>query len=596
MSVDLKREKRRSLRKKAVIQNKILVEITLPFPKGLRVSKEVVDISEQGLSFKMGLEEGHFIPGTPFKDVAILDGHRRHTTSGEVIYVKKAKKDGNSYYRIGLQFVKRPNQRSFLPPSLLPYSLRPKRYEAEEIKNISRLISFTDPDGNAVTGGLINFSKYGAAFELENSDIVLRISNTIDDLRIIIGDEIVYSGKATVVNLQHKDKKILAGVSLLEAWLDVNKVFNLQRRADVESDLSTFILGLSTTEKIDAHFKIAVADLRYFLEGLKQKLDEEETNIRKDNLEHQKTAEKYILETVEKLAHADISLALTTMNKIVGELSQESHAVYKRYFQQQLQALWLMAPFVERSVKKPLGYAGDYEMVNIIFRAAYEGDTLFGKLLNYYCCGLPPAVAHRNREPYLLRKIDECAESALKDNCGTVKILSVGCGPAKEIQELVKARKHGNNLEVTLVDFDIEALYYCQEKILELKALTNSAIKVNFIHKTVLQLIKETSHRKGDEKYDLIYCIGMADYLVLPTCQRLTKALYQSLKEGGQLIISNIDVSNEFRYPMEYGCEWYLFYRSKEELSKFATGLPRPRKIFVESDATGVNNFLVVRG
>jgi extracellular factor (EF) 3-hydroxypalmitic acid methyl ester biosynthesis protein len=595
MSVDLKKEKRRSIRKKAESRDKIMVEITLPFPKGFRVSKEVVDFSEQGLSFKMTPEEGHFIPGTPFKDVAVLDGHRRHSTSGEVIYAKKVKKDGKSYHRIGIQFVSRPNQRSFLPPSLLPYSLRPKRYEAEEIKNISRLISFTDPEGNTVTGSLINFSKYGAAFELENIDIVLRISYTIDDLRIIIGDEIVYSGKATVVNLQEKDKKFLAGVSLLEAWLDVNKVFNLKRRADVESELGTFISGLSTTEKIDAHFKIVVADLRYFLEGLKKKLDEEEINIRRDNLEHQQTAEKYILETVEKLAHADMSLALTTMNKIVGALSQESQAVYKRYFQQQLQPLWLMAPFVDRSVRKPLGYAGDYEMVNIIFRAAYEGNTLFGKLLNYYCCGLPPAVAHRNRVPYLLRKIDECGASALRDNRGTVKLLSVGCGPAKEIQELVKAKKHGSNLEVTLVDFDIEALYYCQEKILELKALTNNAIKVNFIHKTVLQLIKETAQRKGDSKYDLIYCMGMADYLVLPTCQRLTKALYQSLREGGQLIISNIDVSNEFRYPMEYGCEWYLFYRSKEDLSKFAAGLPKPKKIFVESDATEVNNFLVVQ-
>jgi extracellular factor (EF) 3-hydroxypalmitic acid methyl ester biosynthesis protein len=598
MEIELKKEKRHKPRKEAKTQGqeKALVEISLPFPKGIKISKEVVDIGEQGLSFRMSSNEGYFLPGTPLKHVAILDGGKKYITAAEVIYANKVEEDGNSYYRIGLQFVSQLKRKSLVHQNVLPYSLRPHRYAADEIiKNISKLISFTDSDGNSVNGTILNFSKYGAAFELEDTELILRISDIIENFKIIISDEVVYSGRVTVVNLQDKGNKILVGVSLFQAWLDVDKIFHLKRKADIEREMSTFVTSLSSTDKIAPMFKVEVSDLRYFLEGLKRRLDNEEANIRKESLEQQKIMEKYILETIEKLARTDISRSLETINKIVKDLPQEAHPIYKKYFQNQLQSLWLLAPFVDRIFRKPLGYAGDYEMANIIFRAGYEGDTLFGKLLNHYCCDLPPARAHRERVPYLLKKIDEHLEDSLKNNHGAARFMSIGCGPAKEIQQLITSRKNTDSSEVTLIDFDTEALYYCQERIRELKTLTNSAIKVGFINKTVSQIVKEPYSSSGGPGYDLIYCMGLADYLVTPVCQKLTVALHRWLKRGGRLIVSNIDAANEYRYPMEFGCEWYLFHRSKEQLREFVHGVSGSNNVIVESDPTGLNNFLVIQ-
>ena len=55
----------------------------------------------------------------------------------------------------------------------------------------------------------------------------------------------------------------------------------------------------------------------------------------------------------------------------------------------------MASPFMHRIFAKPLGYAGDYEMVNMILRDPCEGSSLFAKLLNVFILSQVPAVADR---------------------------------------------------------------------------------------------------------------------------------------------------------------------------------------------------------
>jgi len=48
----------------------------------------------------------------------------------------------------------------------------------------------------------------------------------------------------------------------------------------------------------------------------------------------------------------------------------------------QIHPLVLCSPFLYRTFQKPLGYAGDYEMVNMMTRDPYEGGSMFAKLVN----------------------------------------------------------------------------------------------------------------------------------------------------------------------------------------------------------------------
>src|SRR6185436_12964336 len=122
-----------------------------------------------------------------------------------------------------------------------------------------------------------------------------------------------------------------------------------------------------------------------------------------------------------------------------------------------LHPLVLCSPFVYRTYHKPLGYAGDYEMVNMILRDPYEGASLFAKIVNVCFLKNPPAEAHRNRIKYLTTKLGEetrrvCAGGRRE------KILNLGCGPAKEIQNFMLLDDLSDRTAFTLLDFNDETI------------------------------------------------------------------------------------------------------------------------------------------
>ena len=88
-------------------------------------------------------------------------------------------------------------------------------------------------------------------------------------------------------------------------------------------------------------------------------------------------------------------------------MEDELRPVHRAFARRLLHPLVLCSPFVYRTFHKPLGYAGDYEMVNMILRDPYEGASLFAKIVNVCFLKNPPAEAHRNRIKYLTHRLGE---------------------------------------------------------------------------------------------------------------------------------------------------------------------------------------------
>ena len=53
---------------------------------------------------------------------------------------------------------------------------------------------------------------------------------------------------------------------------------------------------------------------------------------------------------------------------IVNSFETDLHGPHEAYLRRHLHPLLLCSPFAYRTYQKPLGYAGDYEMVNMIVR------------------------------------------------------------------------------------------------------------------------------------------------------------------------------------------------------------------------------------
>src|SRR5207244_6942680 len=93
--------------------------------------------------------------------------------------------------------------------------------------------------------------------------------------------------------------------------------------------------------------------------------------------------------------------------EIVSSVEIDLRPVHQSLAQRQLRSLFLCSPFGYRAYSKPLGYAGDYEMVNMITRDPLEGSTLFAKAMNLWLLEQWPSKAHRNRITYLKERLVE---------------------------------------------------------------------------------------------------------------------------------------------------------------------------------------------
>jgi extracellular factor (EF) 3-hydroxypalmitic acid methyl ester biosynthesis protein len=261
----------------------------------------------------------------------------------------------------------------------------------------------------------------------------------------------------------------------------------------------------------------------------------------------------------------------------------------------QLHPLVLCAPFAHRTFEKPLGYAGDYEMVNMIVRDLYEGNSLFAKILNTWFLRQMPAEAHRNRIKYLRdRLIQETARAARAGR--PARILNLGCGPAFEIQRFLEESPISDNAHFTLLDFNDETLQYTQAKLAAAARDNRRRTEVRLQKKSVLQVLKEYARPKVEPpKYDMVYCAGLFDYLADPACKHLMNIFYDMTVPGGLVLATNVEPSNPMRNGMEHLLDWNLIYRNGAQFRTLHPQKAEAENVEVYGDVTGVNVILEVR-
>jgi hypothetical protein len=87
--------------------------------------------------------------------------------------------------------------------------------------------------------------------------------------------------------------------------------------------------------------------------------------------------------------------------------------------------------------------------------------------------------------------------------------------------------------------------------------------------------------RSGQELgvFDFIYSAGLYDYLSEDTAVRLTSKLASMLKPGGRLLIANMMPSLPSAGYMEAVMDWWLIYRTTQELKSLSAGVGTGYKV-----------------
>ena len=115
------------------------------------------------------------------------------------------------------------------------------------------------------------------------------------------------------------------------------------------------------------------------------------------------------------------------------------------------------------------------------------------------------------------------------------------------------------------------------------------------VKKSVYSFLKDAGKPVSGERYDLIYCSGLYDYLNDEVCETLNSYLYERLSPGGALIVTNFDPYNPIRQIMEHIFDWFLIHRDGKQLGALAPKQASPDDCKVTADPTGCNVFLEVR-
>jgi extracellular factor (EF) 3-hydroxypalmitic acid methyl ester biosynthesis protein len=451
--------------------------------------------------------------------------------------------------------------------------------------------------GAEVRGTLHRLTRYLAVFEVYNPYSIVQLSEVLNDFRIMMNERVVYSGRAVIANLVNTGIMLICEASLSdEGWIDIDILTPRQNKDRLLADFATFIQETEKIYRVIPEFKLVVADLHTLLSDLRRWMEQVELGIRSLPTGDRLQAERETLMQLEVPVIPAVAPLLERFETTASAIQPEQQPVHSSYIKRQIHPLVLCSPFVYRIYQKPLGYAGDYEMVSMMLRDPYEGSTMFAKLLNRLFLDIPPVVAHRNRIVYLTEQLRQETTSAAAQG-KVARIFNLGCGPAREIQDFL-ADGLSDNADLLLLDFNDETLSSTTRVLEELRTRHRRRTGLKFVKRSVHQILKESTKKgAGFEvgSYDFVYCAGLFDYLSDRICRRLLEVFYDLLAPGGLLVATNVDASNPSRLWMEHVVEWHLVYRTKEQFLRLAPESSPPENRAIKADATGVNIFLEVR-
>ena len=255
------------------------------------------------------------------------------------------------------------------------------------------------------------------------------------------------------------------------------------------------------------------------------------------------------------------------LNSLVGLRTSMDRQAWEKFAKEvirhPIQEIMHLCPLTRRSYFKPRGYAGDAVMLDHIYglgeaKLAPHPATLLGQVY-FATTSSASARAVRFRRAVLARLIDE---TALRVGDGQARVLSIAAGHLREA-ELSRAIQEKRVGELIAFDQDAESLGVINRDY--------AGSNIRTVSGTVRQLL---SGKPQFSECDLVYASGLFDYLDQPVGKRLVEIMFDMVRPGGKILIANFAHDIPDVGYMEALMDWWLVYRSQEQVADLFSGLP----------------------
>ncbi len=458
------------------------------------------------------------------------------------------------------------------------------------------VVKFQNSQGGKGRGQLLRLSRQAVSFEVYGLDTGLRTSEVLQEFKIFSQERVVYSGRAVICELVHAGTVLVCEAALEGFGFDADFFSSVAQPGQIGAHFDDFVRDWQKVCLVRPDFKVAVADIQSFLLELRRWTEQVALGFSSASASNGETIEH---ETIQQLSGPVVFVLDNLFAKFeesANALDSASQPWHRSYAQRILHPSVLCAPFANRTYQKPLGYAGDYEMVNMILRDPKEGASLFAKLLNCWLLKQDSAAAHRNRLEFLGGRLSQESLRGLRRG-QPLRILSLGCGPAGEVQKFLTQGSLADHAQFTLLDFNDETIQYTTRVLSEICCQHRRRSKIEVLKKSVQQVLKEGSRPlKGDDRgYDFVYCSGLFDYLPDRTCKQLMNIFWNWTGPGGLVLATNVTPRSPNRRSLDLLLDWHLIYRDAPRFATLAPEGAAAESVRLYSDDTAVNMFLEVR-
>jgi extracellular factor (EF) 3-hydroxypalmitic acid methyl ester biosynthesis protein len=347
------------------------------------------------------------------------------------------------------------------------------------------------------------------------------------------------------------------------------------RFVDPRGAFSNLPLVLSQREQVRPEFREWVADLVYDLAVYKRFFDDQDRVIEAEPLDVRDAARGAVIETEGARFRAWLRRKDEELLRLVRGYTKEEHERHGFYFRRMAWQFILASEIHRRTNLKPRGYAGDAEMMRLIYENGYVGHFVFNRLLHKHAVEMPGADAVRNRLrliPHVFREVE--ARFAPSLGAAPLRFLSVASGPARELRDLFVTAADAARFRCALLDQDTEALRAARRSVGELERERGFSLSVQYLEDSVRTMLRDRNLAERLGRFHFIYSMGLFDYLTPPVAQAVLAKLYALLAPGGTLLVGNYHLQNSSRFYMEYWLDWTLYYRTEESFLALTDGLP----------------------
>lgn len=434
--------------------------------------------------------------------------------------------------------------------------------------------------GQRIEAKVLRLSRHLVQVELYDPTQELESGLALKSVQVWVGEQLAYDGSGKLNSVISTGSNRVGEIDLHGDWIKSGLTPQASQPQALDEAAQGFIDRWRATRNITAEFRLAVADAAAFLGELSGWLDGLELSWH-HTTGHGHTVSRETLERLLRVLTPAMNRAFEAFEAQAGSVSEELMSLHAEYVRASLHPIMLCAPFIHRCFTKPLGYPGDFGVMNRMLDDPFEGKSLFARMINAWVIRSAAGDAYRHRVSHLVGVLRREVTRVSTHSGRPTRVLSLGCGAARETQHFVRHDPLSEQAEFTLLDFNPDTIRHAQSKIEAAMTDGGRHVNVNVREFSVHQMLAHGSRlvtqprlmRSGFLQrghYDVIYCAGLFDYLSDRVCKRLLEIFWHMAAPGAVMVVSNFAPSNPIKGFMDYVLDWRLIYRDEPTVASLA--------------------------